>query len=892
MHFSGKSTLSGKVIKELADEIAHAFASKLRQEPAIIRPDKQAINAHRNPSEEVKKGYTGANSITASQNKYFSALLTTPPKNWNLPASNSEQKLAHALVLDVEEKLQQRTLANTAAVRLPNSELKTKLVALAGQERKTLPVSVLIKELSAQEQKEVMGLLVTEAKKQCRPLDELLELPMQERLKDLKQDDPLRVITIARMKEVAARQAYRNDLPGKIADGAYNPKVIKAEIRQELQVGAVDSVPLDMRDLADVKEEVRMELTRIMSVPGIGLTREQARFIRHDANHLLDLYAKAYPNKTVEQQYILARDVVRAVVYQEMHDKSSFTGSDHGAKHVHHNTKNADGLHEHMEHGDYNPKDQFLEHLIHAYHDMGYTVGLGAVNFDCCKDHPFIGAKMIEENEDYFVGLLDADSYEVLKDSILCHAIAVFDMTPDAVETNGIHRNMVRAVTSISDACAVTYDRKTQEFWEQPKALVSLSRLKLFLTQYPAYKGILSNPAIIQDEWAGLDQNNLMDKMAHDIFKGTKTRLLELAESYDLAPDRKDLFKQAINSQFNAFTVNTTLGQYGARLTGVEAVANDDAAGGNPKYIPQFNMAPSIMYGVLKDLFGQDQAAEAFKKLVEEAGGSLKDIQDEINTMADAIGLKVKPQAKIKKTGVAFFKIDAHTDVETPLRHQDKAYVKHMRRLQKGLFEATREVYTIAKMSHISPVTREEMFAKLDKIRKGDVNTSFEEYLADLTAGVDPSEAVALEARLQPVMDNKEVFEKRLKACVAGEKAYRAIFDSVKTALVAAGKSEEDAKKAVIALAEAYRASGFIKSDTNAVGKLLKSDPFVLLDAAVVAEVDAKIISSRNDFKTNEQSYRRMRDAISMLLMTKKEYDYMMKESNAPVPDKKYYEHL
>lgn len=812
LHYFHKKTQPRHAVWLVMNEMQHLFAEKttggtLPDSSGLVKK----IIEHRNPSEKVKKEYNGATNITAQQGKYLAALQKTPPREWDvmkLDDASGEKKLAIALVLDVEEKLQLRELSSTRVADIPDGECKNVLQRLAAAEDLHKPVSDLIKKCKGDDKKALLQAIKAEAKSRSKPFSELEKIPLQDRVKDLKKDDPLKVITTSRLKEVAARQAYRQDLPAKIAGGAYNPAIIKAEIASELLVGVIDPIPLGMRTTTDVKEEIRIELKRILSVPGIGLTKEQARFIRHDANHLLDLYVKAYPDKSVEQQYVLARDVVRAVVYQEMHDKSSFTGSDHGAKHVHHNTKNADGLHEHMHHGDYNAKDQFLEHLVHAYHDMGYTVGLGATNFDCCKDHPFIGAKMIEENKDYFVKLLDNESYEVLQDSILCHAIAVFDMTPDAVEANGIHRNLVRAVTSISDACAVTYDRKTQEFWEQPGALISLSRLKLFLTQYPAYKSILSHPNIITDEWAGLDPNSSMDKMAHDIFQGTKARLLHLADTYELAPDRASLFKQAIHSQFNAFTANTTLGQYGAVLTGVEAIENEDMALGDPKYIPQFNMAPSVIYGVLSDLFGQDQAIEAFKKLVEEAGGDLKDIQSDIQQMAKALGQKLQPEAKQKKTGVAFFKIHQHTDVEMPVKSSDKAYAKHMRRLQKGLVQATKALAAIYSETPITPAEKAKLFEELDKMRKGEVQKSFQQYLAGIAAAIPPKDAAAHEKRWLPVIKNAAILDEKLRQCVDGE------------------------------------------------------------------------------------SFKKIKDVISMLLMTTKEYEFMMGESKGQVLPKKFYERL
>ncbi len=789
------------------------YFSEMAGPQGAIPVDTRAISKHRNPPEDFLKSYNGANNVTAAQNRYFSEMQKQPPADWEvmkLPDSSPEKRQAVAFIDKIEERFE--------------AKFKEKV-------------------------------------------------SFEDGLKRLSDDDELRPIISAHMKEIAARMAYRKDLPAKIEQGAYNPRIIRQEINQELQVGRVDPIPVGMSSLKDVKEEIKIELDRIRQVPGVGLTKDQARYIRHDINELLELYQEAYPDKSPEQQYILARDALRAIVYQEMHDKSSFTGSDHGSKHVHHNTQNADGLHEHMEERvDYTAKDRFLEHLIHAYHDMGYTVGLGAVNFDCCKDHPFIGARMLEDEKEYFVELLDADSFEVLHDSVLCHAIALFDMTPEG-EVNGLHRNMVRAVTSISDACAVTYDRKTQEFWEQPGALIALSRLKLFLTQYPAYKGKLSNPAIIEDEWAGLDRNNIMDKMAHDIFQGTKAELIRLAENYDLAPDRVNLFKQAINSQFNAFTANTTLGQYGAVLSGVEAVPNEGHENGGAKYIPQFNMAPSLMYGVLRDLFGADQANEAFKKLIEEAGGKLKDLQQEIEEMGRQIGANKKPEPKKKRLGAAIFNVEAHHDVQTEVKTKDKAFRKHMARLQKGLVNVTNAVASIYQQAQIEPGKRQKILDELEAIRKGDKKMSFSDLLGEISVEISPEEATLQLERWKPVMDKASEFNKALQESQKVEERYRQLFAQVPPHLQKP-------------LQEAYRECGFVMTRDNAVGKL------VAKEGLNVDDLDKNIQASKNELIRNEQTIKRVKDALVMLLMTTKEYDFMMAASKSPAPKKAFYEHL
>lgn len=720
------------------------------------------IAQHRKPDPKLQAEYSDKNNLTYAQGKLVQTLFTQAPNSWDLPAGSPEKKLACAFLEDFAMKLCIKEVGDLAT-----GHNKTEILKMAAQN-------------------------------QPARLKEIANKPLKDSLKDLPGNDPITMITEAHLKEVAARMVYRKTLPEKIDRGFYKPAVIASEIQQKLGVH-FDFIPPNMRTIADVKQELKRELENIQGTA--ELTSHQMHYIRHDVFEILNLYTKAYPNKSREQQYILARDVMYAISYQEIFDKGSFTGSDHGSKHVHHNSAAADGLHEHMDHRDYNAKDRFLEHLVHAYHDMGYTVGLAAQNFACCKDHPFIGAKVIEENKDYFVTLLDQDSFEILHDCILCHAIAMPDLTPDATLSGGIHRNLVRAVTSISDACAVTYDRKTQEFWEQPDSLLALTRLRLFLTQYPRYKTTLADPKITQDEWAGLDRKKPIDKLAHDVFQATKNELLKAADSYPLAEDRRELFKQAIQSQFNAFTANVTIGQYGGVLTGVESVRNEDAPFGDPKYLPQFNIAPSIIYGVLKDLFGQDQAQEAFKKLLAEFGGNITDIEKDITQMAEAMEKGIKKPSVVKRSGLALFHIQPVLDVLVPVKERDKAHKKHLTHLQANLRRVTAEVRTLYQKAPLDMQTKFEIIAELQKIRTGDSEMNFNQYLDTL---------IATEGRLtqeqvlfitEQLIPKRDAFAAALQKCQGSENDE--IFTHIQDTMLMTFLSKEEYEFMTKAISEA-----------------------------------------------------------------------------------------
>jgi hypothetical protein len=522
-----------------------------------------------------------------------------------------------------------------------------------------------------------------------------------------------RAIMIAKIKEEACRHAYENDLPKNIEKGYYDPAIIPYDIEKLL--GPVENCNIPISNIKNLNELLKKEIQKYAE--GDKLNSHQAHHLSHDAISIAKRYLKAYPGKSYRDAFFLTRDLIRIATYQEFYDKSSFNGSDHGSKHIHHNILNALALHKNMRKGrDYNTKDKFMEQLIHFYHDIGYSVGLATTDFDCCKDHPLIGAKMIDENRNYFVHYLDEVSFETLRDCILFHAIVNPDLTARE-EVNGLHPGMVRAVTSISDACAVTYDRKTQEFWEQPRALVALARLKTFLVLYPEYKTKLGDD-IVKGPWPDYDEKIPSDKMAYDIFLNTVKELNGMVDEYDIADEKKNLFRQAIKQQFNAFKANVTLGQYGAVLAKVEAIENPNKTEDEqPSYIPQFTLAPSIMYGVLKDLFGNDQANDAFKKLVEEFNGDMKVFEKELNEVTSKQKKGGKVVTRHIRTGNAFFKLLGRFD------HDVKD--KHMSQLQTNLKTSMIQIQSAFKMQKASIAERQQVMKAFDAWRVSSKEEAF-----------------------------------------------------------------------------------------------------------------------------------------------------------------------
>lgn len=495
----------------------------------------------------------------------------------------------------------------------------------------------------------------------------------------------------AEMREFFNEQVYNEKIKGNIDAGFYDPAVIHNEMTKLFKDIPLDPIPDDIS--AEPRVTGRSELDDFIAKEVEKyhghLTPDQRHYIKSDMEDMTRLYLRAYPGKTPADAMRLARDLIRRIVYQERYDKGSLTGSDHGAQHAHGNWQFAKQLiSQGPKQTDFNDKDLFMMGLVHMLHDIGYTTGLSSRSFECCKDHPFIGAAMIDAEKEYFDRFLDPESTHVLKYCIVNHAIAYPNLTPDAQLYGGMHMKLIRAVTSISDACALTFDRKTQEFWENPKALMTLARLKVFITDYPQYAGKFK--AVGESLWtdSALDQNNPLDRQAEKIFKSVWDDLFKLASEYEMVgvdpadvEKRRQLFREAITHQFNTFTAHTTLGQYAARVTGLFSVPNPSQNVGEPKYKPGVDMTPSLMYGVLHDLFGADQANLSFKKLFDEFGGDIgafaQQIEDTGRQFAHAPAHAHAHHAATVPVPVGCAMVNIHPEFAPP--HHTKTADLHLR---------------------------------------------------------------------------------------------------------------------------------------------------------------------------------------------------------------------
>lgn len=296
------------------------------------------------------------------------------------------------------------------------------------------------------------------------------------------------------------RRFHGNDEGGfntVIGRGQIKPSHIPAEILSDLEVD--NKVPTKINNEHELLELLDHEIDSypnhmLSSLPQPDLKGKSQKEAVKDLTHkLVDLYREAYPNKSLEDTYILARDAARVITYQTHYDLGHWSGSSHSIKHIMHNIELAESMMQGIE--SYNAEhisdtDRFLVYLVHMYHDIGYTVPMAqhTTNWpSASSDHPLTGGKFLEANEEYFTDLIGEAGYITLRDSVFLHShfnsdfdTSEFDKQVGShrVQEPKIHPGIVRSVTSGSDCCAVSSDIKLQEFWMNPSVIVNTGRLQ------------------------------------------------------------------------------------------------------------------------------------------------------------------------------------------------------------------------------------------------------------------------------------------------------------------------------------------------------------------------------------------------------------------------------
>jgi len=431
---------------------------------------------------------------------------------------------------------------------------------------------------------------------------------------------------IVRVKEKATLNALQSSEYGKmIEDGVLDPASIAFEMKMTLKVN--DDIPPSIskeklnslnplekeQKLAEVEKKVHEEIDSFEK-KGFLIVEQQNR-IKKDISEAIPLYAKAYSDKTVEDLFVVVRDMARVAFYQELSEPGVFSGSDHGSKHIHHNHELAKEMFPGIDKEHLSAKDRFLVMFTHFYHDLGYTLGISTNDFLASRDHPIHGAKFIAENASYFTHYLGKEGFEAVRDSILYHAIPDA-FTKEVERDTDVHYSMVRATSSISDSCAVTSERKTQDFWLKPKAISVLVRLKLYLLIHPEMQKFVRKKKPIAT------LGNREEEKFVEFYNKMKDELRQIAKDDPFG--RSEAFLKAIENNFNSFTANITLGQYTAKLDSVSVTKE------HGHYVPQISMVPSAVQHYLKELYGDDAGAKAFTKLIEDMGGDEKVLQSKV----------------------------------------------------------------------------------------------------------------------------------------------------------------------------------------------------------------------------------------------------------------------
>ncbi len=447
---------------------------------------------------------------------------------------------------------------------------------------------------------------------------------------------------MAKKKEEFNEQVYAKQMAGNIEGHLYQPAAITAEMKQRL--GFSDEIPENIFDRESAMHAIRREIDQYHKLHGKSvriLSDDDLHKLFTEIYHVMNLYLKAYPEKSLEDAYVVCRDLGRVAIYQMYFDKRAFTSSDHGIRHIYHNCENGHNMHQAMAaEGDEDLKANLVSRIAHFYHDIGYSVGAANtpedpdINFVVMRDHPFIGAAFIAANREYFNKHFGEEETKIIEHAILNHALVSFDS--DVSD----RYKLVRFTTSNSDACAVTADQKTQSFWvDHPETVLQLARLRMFLTIYPecakdfkylADSNIIDKPEVALRDWlidpnkpkpAVFDPSNFKNEVyykAYALYIDVKNELLNIAHQEHLPPDEQEAYEQAILHNFNSFSGDVVLKQYGAELHKVSAERNtpENINKGDPKYLPRIDIGPSVLYAYLESCYSREIAGGNLRKLL------------------------------------------------------------------------------------------------------------------------------------------------------------------------------------------------------------------------------------------------------------------------------------
>lgn len=386
--------------------------------------------------------------------------------------------------------------------------------------------------------------------------------------------------------EEAQRLAY-NGLQEKIDSGVVKPDSISADLLQKFNLS--ESPPESIENYEQINILISQELSYLTESNFINA--EEAELINQEAIKYAGIYREAYPDASLDKIFIITRDNARKLAYQTERDKDVFSGSDHGTKHIlEGNMRMADKLLDQL--GDrVSAKDKIIIHQIIIDHDLGYTVGIAQAkkSFEASKDHPIFSARFVADNRDYYIEMFGEKAFDMIFEGILQHSYPISDYNTPTDTERGFNPNIIRSITSTVDAIGVTAETKCPAFFRQPSVIKVLQKIKLYAE---THNGKVDDPT--------------MEKY--------RSQLIAIANQ-EPNQKRRDGFLNAITSQFNEFTMETTLGQY----TGVlEDINLETSTSG--EVLPRIKMSLSMEQALISDFFGDKLGLQAFKKAMKDFG--------------------------------------------------------------------------------------------------------------------------------------------------------------------------------------------------------------------------------------------------------------------------------
>ncbi len=405
--------------------------------------------------------------------------------------------------------------------------------------------------------------------------------------------------------EAAQAQAYQ-DLQQKIDAGLVDPSTIPTEMCLRLGVKPdLESVPPAYDAIAGrVNEEVRTFLEQG------DLTQEEFAAISGEITEFTNLYGGAYGKENIPAAYELVRDNARKLVYQHMIDKTIFSGSDHGVRHiVNGNIRFAKQMMESLREKGVvvSLRDEVIIHQVMIDHDLGYTTGAAQApkGFEASKDHPLVSARFIEGNKAYYINRFGEDGYRSIHDAVLNHSYPRLEYQSDGQEV--AHNGLIRGISSTVDSLGVTVETKTPEFFWNKDAIRTLLKIRLAM--------------------------ETMNGEVPDTLMGRYRQELIGVAQQEQNPDRVAGYENAITNFFNEVTADNTLGHYTGVVRAVaveevpghaeegEAEVHDHGHGSEDKrFRVVVEMTPTEVYALLGNMFGDKLAAQSFVKVVKDLG--------------------------------------------------------------------------------------------------------------------------------------------------------------------------------------------------------------------------------------------------------------------------------